>query len=353
MVEESNDNCMKSLKKRNSAIEILRVLCIFGIIIMHKSGPLLENANGWQVWYLCIISCFNAESTILMLIASYYGNPYSSKRRLFKLWIMVLLYRWISFGIEFFRNGITDYSVILKNILPISSGFSWFACAYIIIFMLAPYIEKMLDCLDERGFKGLLLVMFSFYIIMPSFLYIAIEPNSGKNMLTMLCVYLLGRYIKKYHIFVCVSVKRWAVAVVLLSLLQLLLARGTCFIWNIVGREGAWMPFSRDLSITNVLLGVSIVGFVSNFTFYNKAVNSLGKHAYEMLLLEELAIVPFNYLLFENNIIFVILVVSNAVISMAEGFLAAVVRAKFFGGIEDRIMNRVVDNIKPIIFRIV
>ncbi len=197
------------MKKRNSAIELLRVLCIFGILIMHKSGVLWGNATGWQVWYLCVVNCFNAESTILMLIASYYGNPYSSKKRLLKLWIMVLVYSWISVALGIYRNGIVDYSGILRGILPISSGYSWFACAYIIIYMLAPFIEKLLDCLDERGFRALLLVMFSFYIIMPSFLYVAIEPDSGKNMLTMLCVYLLGRYIKKYNVFSHFSVQKW------------------------------------------------------------------------------------------------------------------------------------------------
>lgn len=339
------------MKKRNSAIEILRVLCILGILIMHKSGVLWGKAAGWQIWYLCFVNCFNAESTILMLIASYYGNPYSSRKRLLKLWIMVLLYSWISVAFEIYRNGITDYSDILKSVFPIASGGTWFASAYIIIYMLAPFIEKLLNSLDEKGFRALLLVMFSFYIIMPSFLYVAIEPDSGKNMLTLLCVYLLGRYIKRYNIFSRFTVQKWGGIATSLFILQLLLARGTCLFWNLIGHEGAWMPFSRDLSITNVLLGVSIVGFASNFTFYNKYINALGKHAYEMILFERIAVMLFSSLnnwLFDNYL-FALAVLISAVIVMFEGFIVAVFRAKLFGKIEDKMITKVADNIKILI----
>ena len=65
----------ETAKTRNSFVEILRIICIFGILLMHKNGFIVENATKFQIPYIMVINLFNFESSLLMLISSYYGNP--------------------------------------------------------------------------------------------------------------------------------------------------------------------------------------------------------------------------------------------------------------------------------------
>ena len=91
-------------RTRNSFVEILRILCIFGVFLMHKNGFLLDVASGSQIPWIMLVNVFNFESSLLMMISAYYGNPFASRKKLIKLWIMVLVYSCVGLFIYVARN---------------------------------------------------------------------------------------------------------------------------------------------------------------------------------------------------------------------------------------------------------
>lgn len=59
---------------RNSSIELLRLLAIFGIVVMHINGPLLDSAFGLNsIWVQLENSIFNCGVSVFVLISGYFG----------------------------------------------------------------------------------------------------------------------------------------------------------------------------------------------------------------------------------------------------------------------------------------
>lgn len=61
-------------KIRNSSFELLRLICILGIVIMHTCGPIMEQATGVNVvWIQIENGLFQAGVSIFILISGYFG----------------------------------------------------------------------------------------------------------------------------------------------------------------------------------------------------------------------------------------------------------------------------------------
>ena len=60
------EKCMK--KKRNSSIEMLRILAMLGIVIMHTNGAVMEHGSGTGfAWTQIENGIFNAGVSIFVL----------------------------------------------------------------------------------------------------------------------------------------------------------------------------------------------------------------------------------------------------------------------------------------------
>lgn len=72
---------------RNSSIELLRLLAIFGIVVMHINGPLLDSAFGLNsIWVQLENSIFNCGVSVFVLISGYFGI----RRTSFKILLLEL-----------------------------------------------------------------------------------------------------------------------------------------------------------------------------------------------------------------------------------------------------------------------
>lgn len=60
------------MNKRNSSIELLRIICMFGICYMHAFGYVYQN-NSYRIVSLLENGLFNNGVTILLLVSGFYG----------------------------------------------------------------------------------------------------------------------------------------------------------------------------------------------------------------------------------------------------------------------------------------
>lgn len=93
---------------RNSSIELLRLLAIFGIVVMHVNGSVLNGGNGGlclnSVWLQLENSIFNCGVTIFILISGYYGIRRNSGKILV-LEGSALFYSLVGVILAFLKNG--------------------------------------------------------------------------------------------------------------------------------------------------------------------------------------------------------------------------------------------------------
>ena len=258
-------------RQRNSSLELLRVLCIFGIISMHSFGPFLSNCSGINLVYGTFInSVFNMGVTIFMLITGYFGTQFSKK--VVRIELMMWEYGLLSVVITVLISHYIPWKELYMSIFPVATNKYWYITSYILIVCLSGFINKISEKLDRKQMLGLLFILIVFFYIMPSFIIKEILGDNGKGCINMFIVYLIGRYIRKYHDD-DKSVKK----LLLLSVIPIAI----CFVGNLAMSllfykgHGFMGLLGRDNSIF-ILAGATLI-FVAfnNCVFYSKKINTV------------------------------------------------------------------------------
>ena len=187
-----------SIKERNSGLELLRILCIWGILCMHLSGTYTLSTNLPTLVTLNVInSLFNICVTCFVLISGYFSITLKWDK-LFSLWCIVIFYSLADAAISYSIGTPLTLTELFKSVFPSITGKYWFFTTYMLLAILSPYINKIPQILPQKQFKNLLLLLVAIFYLLPTFFYFEIIKDNGKGPVCMLIVYLIGRYIALY-----------------------------------------------------------------------------------------------------------------------------------------------------------
>ena len=187
-------------KERKSNIELLRIFAIFAIIISHfnihsnftPENPVAFNFN----YYLSILGQVGVISNIIFMIISGYflvkTNPKPKKilKLIFKMYFYSIL---IFIGIKFFTNEPITINALKETFLPFPFG-NWYCTMYIIIYLLSPYLNKLISVLKKDEFKKLLIIAAVLFSLVPFFT----TWNTLSRLSIFFLGYLIGAYIQLY-----------------------------------------------------------------------------------------------------------------------------------------------------------
>lgn len=155
----------------------------------------------------------------------------------------------------------------------------WFVYAYILLFILSPFIEAGIHVLTARQYKVILLAYFFM-----EFMYGWLVPSSGLGFegghttISFIGLYLLGRYIRLYPVNKLSKVWGTYVIILLINVLLSLVA----IIYN--QPKIVWRLYSYCAPFT-ILQGVCLLCVFSNFSIRNRLVNFLASSAFSVYLL--------------------------------------------------------------------
>lgn len=304
---------------RKSGVEILRLFCMFGIIICHtfSSGEELTGINK----YLCIFfnSSFNAGYGVVcfMLITGYYGIKLSlDKFNKIYSTIYVCSIITIILMLAFGKPSGLD---ILTRLIPVSSRSVWYASCYIYLMLLSPFLNKLIASMSQKTYRALLAVLIAIFYIAPTFLYFDIMGDKGKGIVHMITAYLIGRYLKLYPVKIKKSVL-WSGLILLIAF---------CFAGNVlatfVARDISW-PFSRDCTIVTLLVSVCALLIAVDSDFISKPVNIFASKVFYMYLLGQVPalIVRFiNLSDYYDSMVYVPMILATSALSMLLSFAFA------------------------------
>ena len=264
---------------RNSSIEMLRLFAIFGIVIMHVTGPLLSDAFGINsIWIQIENSIFNCGVSVFVLISGYFGIRRSSFKILL-LELSALFYSLVASLLTLFVSG-GGYSQLIKALLPFSTNEFWFFTCYLLILLFSPYLNEFVDSSSQQQFKKLLTALCLVFVLLPSVLYF--HPlGSGKNVLNLVFVYLLGGYLRRFNVEDRVSDTHLCViflgSFISIFILDSILSKLTGSIH---------IPFARDCSIFVLLEAVSIFLIFKKHYFTSGLINKVSGHVFAVYLFE-------------------------------------------------------------------
>lgn len=190
-------------KVRESNFELLRVVAMFMIILHHfvvHSSYVLPTgqALGFNDAVLSFFQAGGKLGVVLFAMVTGYYMVQSKVRfkKLLELELQVLFYS-ISFMLLFLVVGFWKLGPkeIITYLFPNISNTYWFFSSYFIMYLLIPYINKLVNVLEKKEFFKLLVILFVFLIFFPS---IFINNNRFDQGIYLIYYYMVGAYLKLY-----------------------------------------------------------------------------------------------------------------------------------------------------------
>lgn len=192
MIEK--DNNIK--KVRESNFELCRLICMLYIVVYHLiiHVPLVYETTIWgrPLRTLCHIGVI-----VFVMISGYFGI----KRKwsgLLKLALSVSFYNLTGLAIACLCYGQPfELKSLLAIFFPITHGNYWFITSYAVLYLLAPYVNKVIQDMNKREFLsliGILLVIVCYGGgLMDS------KIGDGRGILAFILSYVIGNFIHKFY----------------------------------------------------------------------------------------------------------------------------------------------------------
>lgn len=189
-------------KRRNSSIELLRILAILMIIGHHFAiHSQIAFPSVSVTFNRFLVHCFDLGGKIgvdvFVLISGYYLIRAEKLRisKVWKLWGQLFFY---SAGLYLLcsATGIfqSDHFPFYQALLPLHSDIWWFATTYFLLYLLTPLLNLLLNSLSRHRYRILLAVSTTLCCLFPTFLRHSITGELG----WFLYLYCLAGYLRLY-----------------------------------------------------------------------------------------------------------------------------------------------------------
>lgn len=183
---------------RNSSFELLRIIAMLMIIghhfVVHGGFLDASTVNSWILTFLEFGGKFGV--IIYLLISGYF--MVTSKftfRKLFKLWCQVWFYSVVLYVVSIFLpNFHFSARGLVVALLPVLMVEWWFVTYYIFLYLLSPFINKLVKVLSKSEYGWLIVLLL--------FLYTALRLSIGISsiFLMFIIIYLIGGYLRLHPI---------------------------------------------------------------------------------------------------------------------------------------------------------
>lgn len=195
-------------KQRQEGIELLRILSMLMILLLHYCGKggflkpeLFHHLNGEIAWIIESLSIVAVNCYVL--ISGYFlVNSKCERKKVLKIGTQVLFY---SIGIFFIFKVIGKADIPLKEeisyIFPIISKTYWFVTCYIVMYLLAPFINTILKNTDKKNTQILIIILLAISWSSSLLYYLkfdVIDNTQGYGIIWFITLYVIAGYIRLY-----------------------------------------------------------------------------------------------------------------------------------------------------------
>lgn len=268
--------------KRNSNIELLRIIAMLFIVLSHYT---IHNGIsnymlpiGFNRFLLETTTLGNIGVIIFILITGYFSidkEKVFSFKKLFLLYFQVLFYSLIIYLIFILINK-ENFTInsLLKNLLPISYNNYWFINVYIVLYIFSPYINIFVNSLKRKQLLIFIILSLLLFSLLPM---ININPNYTNEFIQFIMFYIIGAYLKKYKDNFFTKGKNSKIVLIITSSILIF----SVIFFDIIGTkipfisEHSTYLYKRD-SIISILFAVSLFSlFLKKKDKKDRIINSL------------------------------------------------------------------------------
>lgn len=285
---------------RQSNIELLRILAMLAIIANHSvvHGRVLYSPDTISVnrlWSQLIqIPGFCGVDAFVLISGFFLISARSLKTtRIVKLWAQIFFYSVLLY-VVFVAVGAVPFSLrtLFARLTPVTSCRWWFASTYFVLYLLSPFLNRLLNAFDRKQYLGFLALLFLLWCVIPTFegtLFQSIELFQNNHLVWFVFLYALGAFLRRFP----AETGQSGVRLIALSVVCMLLVFLTAVVLDVLGRRNPVFAqhalFLADLqtipsliSAVLLFLGISRLDIGSR-----KAVNFLSPAMFGVYLLHD------------------------------------------------------------------
>ncbi len=276
-------------RTRESNFELLRLVCMFYILLHHFIAHGLNSAGYWggeinvgsvvcNSFLIIAVNCF-------ILISGYFGIRLSW-RNFIHLYVTCVFYILVLNIAGFIYNDYFSIKKLLYSFLPFSHSPYWFITSYFYLLLLSPLINKAIDNLTQKEFVYSLFILALITFYLGFFWQGKINPN-GFNLMNFIFLYFVSRFISlhKKNISSKANRKKYLSLYIVNSLVVAIFV--LLIYYSPI--DNKWI-FNWGYAYNNPFVIISSISFFllfSTIKFENKLVNRLAKSALAIYLIHE------------------------------------------------------------------
>lgn len=177
------------------------------IVVMHtlRHGGILKSlrVGSWEYWILWGIESlsFVGVNCYLLLTGYFQVKGQFRWRKVISLVVQLVFYCALSAAILVTITGELKLKDLLAVVDPIGNNVYWFAAQYIILYMVSPYINKLLKSLSQEEHKRMCILLFILWGIYPTIaIWAKTSFGFGNNLAWFITVYVVAAYLRMYGI---------------------------------------------------------------------------------------------------------------------------------------------------------
>jgi hypothetical protein len=292
---------MSNRLERDSNAELLRIICIFIILLHHFCVHALYpevlqlNMSGysWDSHLLLLCHAFlYIGVNCFILISGWYGIK-PKWRSFINLYLIYAFYNLLSpckHIVKAMLNGegfVLPYSahdIVMQTILPFSHGHLWFMSCYLGLFLAAPLLNAAVTYMNKQQHAYVLLLLTIANVYFGNFQSMQLINANGFTLANFIYLYLIGSYLRNYLSIETIDENRW-------RMFGIYCVCG--LLWGVFSMMEAYhlhVPFWHAFTYNNpVLLLTSIFFFLfmMSWHFKSKFVNYIAASMLGIYMLNE------------------------------------------------------------------
>lgn len=182
-------------KERQTNIELCRIFCMIYIVIYHLfiHNPAVTSSYPYST---ALTTIFSLGVPVFIIISGYFGI-HRSVKGILNLISQILFYSIIAtlICIYFYKEPVTR-AQWLSVAFPISKTQYWFVSTYVLLYILAPYVNKILDSFSKKSYAYYLLTL---TVLVTYWGGVMKGDNcSDRSIITFIYLYSIGGFIRRY-----------------------------------------------------------------------------------------------------------------------------------------------------------
>lgn len=271
--------------KRQSNFELLRIIAILMILTLHYLNPniggALNIANIPNTNFNYYIArglesfCIVAVNLYILITGFFmYKKDNIKISKVINLILITAFYNIFAYIISLIL-GIVKFNIqsLINFKNTFIQGGCWFTIIYCILYLLIPYINLIINHINKKQFKTLIVILLIFFSIWPTFLSTTTINDDGYGIVQFVMLYLIGAYIAKYIINSPKNVTLHSIIYLLIYLLMTMITFGNSIktiylntfaynsIFNIIGSVSLFLAFSK------LKLNLNFINSIAKHTF--------------------------------------------------------------------------------------